>query len=373
MAKWLGDDVPKLGFGLMRLPMLADNTIDLEQVKQMVDAFIGAGFTYFDTAYGYLNEQSEPTARKAIVERYPRDQFLLATKLPVWHLRAGKTAEELFDTQLERTGAGYFDYYMLHALNASYLEMLDEQGTWDFIRQKKEEGLVRHIGFSFHDSAAVLEQILKAHPEVEFVQLQINYADWENDGVQSRLCYEVARKYGKSVIVMEPVKGGALAAMGPEAQATFKAARPDASIASWAMRYAASLDGVVTVLSGMSNLEQMQDNIQTMEMFEPLTDADQETIHKVQEILASTPTTPCTDCKYCVENGGCPQDIPIPAIIATDNSRRVYHVTDKNHYGFITRGHGKASDCIQCGNCESRCPQHIEIIKVLADCAETFE
>lgn len=372
MTNWLGQDVPKLGAGMMRLPLLADGQIDLEQVKQMTDTFLAAGFTYFDTAYGYHNQLSEPTVRKALVDRHPRDKFLLATKLPLWLINEAADMQRLFDTQLERTNAGYFDYYMLHALNASYLEKLDTFGAWDFLRKKKEEGLARHIGFSFHDTAAVLDDVLTKHPEVEFVQLQINYADWDNDKVQSRLCYETARRHGKSVIIMEPVKGGALASMGPDVRTLFQAARPDASVASWAMRFAASLDGVITVLSGMSNLEQMQDNIHTMKEYEPLTDADRQTIAGALDILAKIPTTPCTDCKYCIESGNCPQDIPIPAIIATDNHRLLFHQVDTGHYAMVTRNHGKASDCIQCGACEARCPQKIGIIDVMDKCAKTF-
>lgn len=372
MANWLGSDVPKLGFGMMRMPMLGDQ-IDIEQVNEMVDAFMDAGFTYFDTAYGYHNEQSELTAGKAVVARYPRDKFILATKLPLWHIKEKGDLERIFATQMERTGAGYFDYYMLHAFNKSYFDKLDEVDGWGFMRKLKADGKARHIGLSFHDTAEVLDKILTDHPEFEFVQLQINYADWDSDRVQSRLCYETARRHGKSVIVMEPIKGGALAAMVPAAREAFAAARPDASVASWAMRYVASLDGIITVLSGMSNREQMQDNIKTMRNFEPLTDADRKTIAQVQQIMAETPTTPCTDCKYCIESDGCPQNIPIPSIIAADNKRLTYDIVDKGQYSMVTRNHGKASDCIQCGACESRCPQGLPIIELMQKAAEVFE
>lgn len=373
MENWLGQNVPKLGFGMMRMPMQQDGVIDLEQVKDMVDAFLGAGFTYFDTAYGYHDEKSEPTVRRALVERYPREQYLLATKLPLWHIKTAEDMPRLFETQMERTGAGYFDFYLLHALNASYLKMLDEVDAWGFIRRLRDEGKVRHIGFSFHDSAAVLEDVLTKHPEVEFVQLQINYADWDSEDVQSRECYETARRHGKSVVIMEPVKGGALAAMGPEARAVMHKARPDASIASWAMRYAASLEGIVTVLSGMSSMEQMRDNIRTLQSVEPLTEADRLVLDTVRDILASVSTTPCTGCKYCVEAGNCPSNIPIPAIIASDNDRRMYARVDKGHYAFVTRGKGKASDCIACGACEGRCPQHLPIISLMKEAADVFE
>lgn len=373
MEKWLGQDVPKLGFGMMRLPAQKDGAIDLPQVRDMVDAFMGAGFTYFDTAYGYHNEQSEPTVRKALVERYPREQYLLATKLPLWHIKTAADMPRLFATQIERTAAGYFDYYLLHALNASYLKMMDETDTWGFIRRLRDEGKVRHIGFSFHDSADVLEDVLTKHPEMEFVQLQINYADWDSGAVQSRACYETARRHGKSVVIMEPVKGGALAAMGPDARAVLLKARPDASIASWAMRYAASLDGVITVLSGMSDMEQMRDNIHTLANFEPLTGDDRAALDNVRDILSSIQTIPCTNCKYCIEAGNCPQGIPIPEIIATDNNRRVFDRVDKGSYAFATRGKGVASDCIRCGACEGRCPQHLPIMQLMEDAAAVYE
>lgn len=371
MEKWLGENVPKLGFGMMRMPMLGEGTIDVAQVTRMVDEFMQAGFTYFDTAYGYHGEQSEVVVRQAIVERYPREKYLLATKLPLWHVKEKADLQRLFDTQLARTQAGYFDYYMMHAFNASYFDKLDEVDAWGFMRGLREKGLARHIGLSFHDRADVLDRLLSAHPEFEFVQLQLNYADWDDAKVQARLCYEVSRRHGKSVVVMEPVKGGALAAMPQQARDVFAAANPDVSVASWAMRYAASLDGVITVLSGMSDEAQMRDNIATMQGFTPLTDGERKTIEQVREILAAIPTTPCTDCKYCVED--CPQNIPIPNIISLDNRRLIYDTVDKGGYVMNTRGRGKASDCIQCGVCEGRCPQHIGIMDLLARCAQVFE
>ncbi len=368
---WLGQNVPKLGFGMMRLPAAQDGTIDLPQICDMVDAYLAAGFTYFDTAYGYMDGKSEETVGKALVQRHPRESYLLATKLPLWELNEKSDMQRIVDLQLARTGAQYFDFYLLHALGASRLEKLDELGTWAFLKSLKERGIAKHIGFSFHDNAQVLDDILTAHPEVEFVQLQINYVDWDDKGVQSRLCYEVAMKHGVSVIIMEPVKGGALATLNDGARAAMKAARPDHTPAAWALRYCASLDKVVTVLSGMSDMAQMRDNIGTMSSFEKMTDADQAVIEQVKEIMAGIPTIPCTDCRYCMEH--CPQNIPIPRILDAENKRRVYGVTNKGHYAFITRGKGKASDCIQCGVCEGRCPQHIGIIPLLEQCAETFE
>ncbi len=371
MENWLGANVPKLGFGFMRLPTDPNNEIDYAQLERMVDAFLDGGFTYFDAAYGYMNERSELAIRRTVVERHPREKFLLATKLPPWHLKEKADMERLFSTQLERTGAGYFDFYLLHSLGAQSVKTIDAMDGWAFARQKKAEGLARHIGFSFHDTADVLDDVLTKHPEMEFVQLQINYADWDDPKIQSRKCYEVARKHGKSVIIMEPVKGGALATLNADARAALEAARPGSSPASWAMRYAASLEGVVTVLSGMSTLEQVRDNVRTISGFEKMTAADYQAIEKAKAIMAAIPTTPCTDCRYCMEN--CPQNIPISQIIRTDNGRRVYGNTDKGHYAFLTREKGKASDCIACGVCEGRCPQKIEIIELMRACALTFE
>jgi len=371
MNTWFGKEIPKLGFGTMRLPTLADNAIDYAQIEKMVDLFLENGFTYFDTAYGYMGGRSEDTVRRTLVERHARERFLLATKLPPWELKAKEDMERVLQTQLARTGAAYFDFYMLHSIGQTRLEQLDSLGAWDFLQKAKERGLVRHVGFSFHDTADVLDGILKRHPETEFVQLQINYADWDDEGVQSRLCYETALSHGKSVLIMEPVKGGALATLNETARAPFERARPGMSNASWAMRFAASLPGVITVLSGMSTLAQMEDNIRTMSAFEPLTEADRKAIDEVKAVLSAIPTTPCTDCRYCVEK--CPQNIPIPSVIQADNHRKVYGHVNRGHYRFVTNEKGKASDCIACGVCEERCPQHIGIISLMKECAEVFE
>lgn len=371
MEKYLGQDVPKLGFGFMRLPTLKGNEIDIQTVNQMVDAFIAAGFTYFDAAYGYMEGRSEETIRRTVVERYARDQFLLATKLPTWELKAEGDAERLFDTQLKRTNAGYFDYYLIHAVSGERIKILDDLDIWSFIREKKEKGLVKHIGISFHDTADVLDRVLTAHPELEFVQLQINYIDWEDKNIQSKLCYETAIRHNVSVIIMEPVKGGALAVLSNDARALLAAARPNESPASWAIRYCASLDRVITVLSGMSTMEQVADNIQTMTSFDPFTEGDQRVIEQVKNEIAKIPTIPCTNCKYCTEK--CPSGIAIPGILGTENSRRLYGHTDIGHYRFVTGGKGKASDCIACGVCEGRCPQHLSIIELLRGCAQVFE
>lgn len=369
---YLGKNIPKLGFGTMRLPMKG-NEVDLEQTKAMVDRFMEAGFTYFDTAYPYINGKSEEVVKEAVVKRYPREAFQLATKLPVWLVKKKEDCQKLFDTQLKRTGAGYFDFYLLHALDKDRAEKMEELGGWEFGKQMKEKGLIKHLGFSFHDSAQALDWILSRHPEAEFVQLQINYTDWDSKDVQSRECYEVARKYNKPVIIMEPVKGGSLAVMRPEIQKIFKQARPEMSVASWAIRFAASLEGVITVLSGMSNIEQMEDNLSFMSAFEPLNEDERKVINKVVDEVKKVPLIPCTACKYCVDD--CPQNVNIPDIFKSYNDYKLYNNLDaaKGNYNWVVQSRGKASDCIACGSCESHCPQHIGIIENLKKIAKVLE
>ena len=364
---YLGASIPKLGFGLMRLPMV-EGGVDIEQTKKMVDIFMGAGFTYFDTAYVYINGNSEKAFKACVSERYPRESFQLATKMPCGMLKETADLDRLFNEQLDRTGAGYFDFYLLHNIGARDLEKLDELDAWNWLKGIKEKGLAKHIGFSCHDSAENLDKILTAHPELEFTQLQINYADWESPDVQARLCFEVAQKHNVPVIVMEPVKGGNLASLTGELETVFKTADPDASISSWAIRYCASLEGTVTVLSGMSNIEQMEDNVKTMSAFKPLSDDDRKVIDKAVEVIASIPQIQCTDCKYCVE--GCPQDIAIPNIFRSYNQYKIYQSLPslKGSLGWL-RG-GKPSDCIECGLCEGSCPQHLPIIELLGEVAE---
>ena len=370
---YLGENIPKLGFGLMRLPMNGEE-VDIEQTKQMVDMFLENGFTYFDTAYGYLNGKSEEAAKAALVDRYPRERFQLATKLPAW---AGpKTAEEarqMFYTSLERTGAGYFDFYLLHNLGNERTQCFEDFKIWDFVADLKKQGLIKHIGFSMHDTADALEAVLKAHPETEFVQLQINYADWESESVQSRKCYEVARKYGKPVIIMEPVKGGSLANLPESVAGIFKKVAPEASLSSWAIRFAASLEGLVTVLSGMSNLDQMRDNLATMKHFKPLDDGERAVLSDALKALDAIDRIPCTQCSYCTKD--CPQQINIPGIFTAMNTALVYGNEEgaKGNYSFNTRLGGKASDCLACGQCETACPQHIDIIERLKQCSAKFD
>ncbi len=370
MSDYFGKETPKLGFGLMRLPkrLLA---IDGEQVKEMVDLFLDAGFTYFDTAFAYLG--SEDAIRKALVERRPRESFTLATKLNALLAPSAKAAQQQFRTSLERTGAGYFDYYQLHALMENNYRRYEKLHLWDFVAEQKDKGLIKHVGFSFHAGPALLDKLLTAHPEVDFVQLQINYADWENPAIASRANYEVARRHGKSIVVMEPVKGGALANPPEEVKKLFKTCRPDMSCASWAIRFAASLDGIITVLSGMSNMEQMQDNLSYMKDFRPLNEEEQRTIRKAQQLMGHSAVIPCTACRYCVD--GCAKQIPIPEIFAAMNKYLGNGQMEEAAAGYAiaTAGKGKASDCIGCKQCERSCPQHLPIIEYLQKCKDTLE
>ena len=376
MSKFFDLDIPKLGFGLMRLPKLEDGkNIDIDQTKEMVDVFMNAGLKYFDTAYVYEGGLSEAAAKEALVKRYPRESFYLATKLNT-HAQGcvdAETAKAQLATSLERTGAGYFDFYLLHALGKGNYQSYADYGLWDFVREAKEKGLIKHYGFSFHDTPEFLDQILTEHPDAEFVQLQINYADMEANNVQSRGCYEVARRHGKPIIVMEPVKGGTLANPPVRVNEVLKAADPDASPASWAIRYVASMEGIMVVLSGMSTLQQMQDNVSYMKDFKPLSDAEQDVVKKAQEALNAVETIPCTACRYCTP--GCPMQINIPGIFSAMNAYLMYENLEgaKAQYARNTANGGKASDCIACGQCEGECPQHIGIIDWLKRCAETLE
>jgi len=372
---YLGENIKKLGFGLMRLPMIGDD-IDLEQVKQMVDLFLEKGFTYFDTAYGYHDGQSEVAIRKALVERHPRDSFQLATKLPAFYgASTAKEAQDMFWTSLDRAGVDFFDFYLLHNLGAGRTEAFDRFGIWDFAARQKQEGRIRHLGFSIHATADRLEEVLKEHPEMEFVQLQINYADWDSGIIQARRCYEVARKYNKPIIVMEPVKGGYLANLPESIADIFRRTNPAVSTASWAIRYAASLENIITVLSGMSNLEQMKDNVSFMEKFQPLSPAEAEVVEKVRKALAQIPQIPCTDCHYCLK--GCPQNIAIPGTLRVMNDYLLSHDLNAAKFGYqwetTALKKAPASECIECGECETVCPQSIKIIEELAKAAKVLE
>ena len=304
MAEWFGKDTPKLGFGLMRLPKKGLG-IDVAQTSEMVDRFLDAGFTYFDTAHVYTG--SEQAIKKALVDRHPRESYTLVTKLYAPMAPTGSSARKQFQTSLKRTGAGYIDYYLLHTLMESNYQKYDRMDLWSYVRELKRDGLVRHIGFSFHGGPKLLDELLTRHPEAEFVQLQINYADWEDSKITSSANYEVARSHDRSIVVMEPVKGGRLANPPQDVAELLRKSNPQASAASWAIRFAASLDGIITVLSGMSNLAQMDDNISYMRDFKPLDANEREVIRQAQVLLGKSAAIPCTACRYCCD--GCPMQI----------------------------------------------------------------
>ena len=369
MSVVYGKNTPKLGFGLMRLPRKG-LVIDVEQVKTMTDLFLEAGFTYFDTAFVYPG--SESAIRKALVERHPRDSFTLATKLNATVAPTERAARKQFAASLERTGAGFFDYYLLHALMENNYERYEKLHLWDFVKEQKEKGLIRNLGFSFHAGPELLDRLLSDHPEVDFIQLQINYADWENPKVSSRANYETARKHGKLITVMEPVKGGGLADPPEEVKRLFRDIHPDMSYASWAIRFVASLDGILTVLSGMSNTAQMEDNLSYMRDFKPLDAKEREAILQAQRIIGSSSAIACTACSYCTK--GCPQQIRIPEIFSAMNlqlgSGQI--AAAKGAYLIAAPEGHRATDCIKCRQCESVCPQHLPITDNLKMAADMF-
>lgn len=367
----------KLGFGLMRLPLTDANdkgSIDIEALKEMVDTFMEQGFTYFDTAWMYCAFKSENAVKEALTDRYPRDRYTLTTKLHASYLKTKEDRDRIFEEQRQKTGVDYFDYYLIHAIDQELYSIYNEMDCFNWLIEKKKQGLVKHIGFSYHDSAEFLDQVLTEHPEMEFVQLQMNYLDWESAEVQSRKCYEVAIKHGKPVIVMEPVKGGILADVPAEVRESFAAYHPDLSVPSWAIRFVASLDNVAMVLSGMSNMEQLTDNISYMKEFVPMNAEETELVHKAAEMIKDSIAIPCTGCSYCTE--GCPMQIAIPDLFRVYNKSKRGEITDveaNEEYRQLTESGGKARECLACGQCQVACPQHLEIINYLKDVAKCME
>jgi len=359
----------KLGFGFMRLPKLENGQVDLEQTKQMVDAYMAAGFTYFDTAHNYIGGQSETALRECLTSRYPRESYVLTDKLTRLYFEEEADIRPVLDLELEILGVDYLDYLLLHAVGSGSYEKLTRCNAFGQMKKFKEDGKCRHIGMSFHDTPEFLEKVLTEHPEIEIVQIQFNYLDVENPEVQSRGVYEVCRKFGKDVLVMEPVKGGALANL-PEEAAKLLEPLGNGSQASYAIRYAASQEGVVTVLSGMSTLEQVQDNISYMADFQPLTKTETDTLDQIRGMLLSQETIGCTACRYCMDK--CPNQIPIPEIFGAYNKKKVYLVPDWV-YQEATKDKAKASDCVGCGLCEEACPQKLAIPQLLKKAAELFE
>ena len=370
----------KLGMGLMILPLMDENdqtSIDYEEVNKMVDAYMDAGFDYFDTAFVYHEGVGEAAFRKCVVERYPRESFKIATKLPLFVITEESQLEPIFAQQLENCGVDYIDYYMLHNVSGFTENAWKNVDLYSFIQKKKEEGYIKHIGISTHGNAEFLEEILFEHPELEFVLLQINYLDWEDEGIESRKCLEVARKYNKQVMIMEPYKGGFLADVPEEAEKIMKEYNPDRSVVSWAMRFVANIEDVEVVLTGASNLEQLESNIREFNDADPLNDEEMEIISQVSEIINSNITVDCTKCRYCVDT--CPEDIDIAKIFDLYNKHKLLEMDEWTPFGNAYLNYSKldgvgiASDCIECENCIEECPQQINIPEVLKDVAKTFE
>lgn len=369
----------KLGFGLMRLPLLNKDdaaSIDVEQVKKMVDVFMEKGFTYFDTAWMYHSFKSENAVKEVLTSRYPRNSYTIATKLHSGFVKDKEDCDKVFDAQREKTGVDYFDYYLIHNIDKNSYSRYGQLDCFNWLADKKKQGLVKKIGFSFHADAELLDKVLTEHPEMEFVQLQINYLDWDSEWIQSGKCYEVARQHGKPVIVMEPVKGGTLAQLPVKAEAMLKEYAPEMSISSWAIRFAASLDNVFMVLSGMSDIGQMMDNLSYMEDFKPLDEEEQALIKRCTEIINDQTAIGCTGCDYCMD--GCPQDIAISKYFSLYNAEMrelesKQWTPHKTLYEGVAKNFGKAGDCIECGACESICPQHLQIIDGLKKVSARFD
>ncbi len=362
-----------LGFGTMRLPTFENGDIDIAKFSEMADAFIEGGGTYFDTAYFYHDGNSEKALKKAVVERHARNTYTVADKMPPLKLQTRDDLERIFAEQIEKTGLEYFDYYLLHALSEANIDQFERTGAWQWAMEMKKEGKIKKFGFSFHGTPPLLEKLLSEHPEVEFVQLQINYADWNSESVASEEIYNIARKHNVPIVVMEPVKGGYLAKLKPEYEEILTATTKGVSTASWAVRYVLGLEGVFMLLSGMSTLTQVLDNLKTTNAFKPLNEEEVKALKTVKEKLDAQPIVACTACKYCVE--GCPKNIRIPDVFGVYNEYLIYGLSEtaKGTYKFYTKNSGKAKDCIECKKCENSCPQHLPIIADLAKAAAVFD
>lgn len=361
----------KFGFGAMRLPLVNSDdkkSVNQELLNRMVDEFLAAGYVYFDTAYPYHEQMSEPAMKKALADRHERSEYIFADKMPTILVKSAEEYPMYFNSQLERTGVEYFDYYLMHNMGKDRYEKTQRFGGFEFASRMKEEGKIKNLGFSFHDDAKTLERILTEHPEVDFVQLQINYLDWDNKIIQSAKCYETAKRFGKPVVVMEPVKGGTLANLPKEAQDLLLAYNPEATPASYALRFAAGLDNVMMVLSGMNTLEQVRENTRLMDNLKPLSEQEMNLLSEVVEIINRSMAVPCTSCGYCMEV--CPKNIAIPGLFGLYNNYKINGNFSNMYYNRIVFEKGKASDCIGCHQCEKNCPQHIAIPSELKHIAE---
>ena len=366
------DKVKKnFGFGCMRLPM-NDDQVDIAETTRMVDEFLAQGFNYFDTAHGYIGGKSELALKECLTSRYPREAYSLTDKLTDSYFKTEADIRPFFESQLEACGVDYFDFYLMHAQNADNFKKFKACRAYETAFALKAEGRIRHVGLSFHDRAEVLDQILTEYPQIEVVQIQFNYLDYDDIAVQSRKCYEVCRKHGKPVLVMEPVKGGSLVNLPEEAKKVLDDLH-GGSPASYAIRFAAGVPGMMMVLSGMSDLEQMKDNLSYMRDFKPLNETELAAVNKVQEIFHKMNMIPCTACRYCVE--GCPKQISIPDLFAIMNIKQLHHDWNADYYyeEVHTAPGRRASDCLKCGKCEKICPQHLPIRKLLEEVAKEFD